>query len=74
MGIVYCGVLVINDIYNYDVRMNYMKDKGPNDLEAIINKLERENYKLKMEIEMLKKDMAFLREEYQARALDKRDW
>lgn len=54
--------------------MNYMKDKGPNDLEAIINKLERENYKLKMEIEMLKKDMAFLREEYQARALDKRDW
>lgn len=67
-------MLVINDIYNYDVRMNYMKDKGPNDLEAIINKLERENYKLKMEIEMLKKDMAFLREEYQARALDKRDW
>ena len=49
--------------------MNQMQDKGPNDLEAIINKLEKENYKLKMEIEMLKKDMAFLREEYQAKAL-----
>ena len=45
-----------------------IQDKGPNDLEAIIHKLEKENYKLKMEIEMLKKDMAFLREEYQARA------
>ena len=51
-----------------------IQDKGPNDWEAIINKLEKENYKLKMEIEMLKKDMAFLREEYQARALEKRDW
>jgi len=40
-----------------------MNDKGPNDLEIIIEKLKRENYKLKMEIEMLKKDMAFLREE-----------
>ena len=54
--------------------MNQMQDKGPNDLEAIISKLERENYRLKMEIEMLKKDMAFLRVEYQARALEKRDW
>jgi archaellum component FlaC len=54
--------------------MNQMQDKGPNDLEAIIEKLKRENYKLEMEIEMLKKDMAFLREEYQARALEKRDW
>jgi archaellum component FlaC len=54
--------------------MNIIKDKGPNDLEAVIKKLERENYKLKMEIEMLKKDMAFLREEYQAIALEKRDW
>ncbi len=54
--------------------MNQTQDKGPNDLEAIIKKLERENYKLKMEIEMLKKDMAFLREEYQAIALEKRDW
>jgi len=54
--------------------MNQIQDKGPNDLEAIIKKLERENYKLKMEIEMLKKDMAFLREEYQARLLEKRDW
>ena len=74
MVVVFGHMLVINDIYNYDVRMNQMQDKGPNDLEAIINKLERENYKLKMEIEMLKKDMAFLREEYQARALEKRDW
>ena len=54
--------------------MNQMQDKGSNDLEAIIEKLKRENYKLEMEIEMLKKDMAFLREEYQARALEKRDW
>lgn len=54
--------------------MNQTQDKGPNDLEAIISKLEKENYRLKMEIEMLKKDMAFLREEYQARALEKRDW
>jgi len=54
--------------------MNQMQDKGPNDLETIIEKLKRENYKLKMEIEMLKKDMAFLREEYQERALEKRDW
>jgi archaellum component FlaC len=51
-----------------------IQDKGPNDLEAIIEKLKKENYKLKMEIEMLKKDMAFLREEYQARVLEKRDW
>jgi hypothetical protein len=35
--------------------MNIMQDKGPNDLEAIIEKLKRENYKLKLEIEMLKK-------------------
>jgi archaellum component FlaC len=54
--------------------MNIMQDKGPNDLELIIEKLKRENYKLKLEIEMLKKDMAFLREEYQARSLEKRDW
>ena len=39
-----------------------IQDKGPNDLEAIIDKLQKENYKLKLEIEMLKKDMAFLRE------------
>ena len=55
-------------------KMNMMQDKGPNDLELIIEKLKRENYKLKLEIEMLKKDMAFLREEYQARAMEKRDW
>jgi hypothetical protein len=51
-----------------------MQDRGPNDLEAIIDKLQKENYKLKLEIEILKKDMEFLREEYQARALEKRDW
>ena len=51
-----------------------IQDRGTNDLEAIIDKLQKENYKLKLEIEMLKKDMAFLREEYQARALEKRDW
>lgn len=51
-----------------------MQDKGPNDLELIIEKLKKENYKLKLEIEMLKKDMDFLREEYQARSLEKRDW
>jgi len=51
-----------------------MNDKGPNDLEWIIEKYKKENYRLEMEIEMLKKDMAFLREEYQARALEKRDW
>ena len=45
--------------------MNIMQDKGPNDLELIIEKLKKENYKLKLEIEMLKKDMDFLREEYQ---------
>jgi hypothetical protein len=38
--------------------MNIMQDKGPNDLELIIEKLKKENYKLKLEIEMLKKDMA----------------
>jgi archaellum component FlaC len=54
--------------------MNIMQDKGPNDLELIIEKLKKENYKLKLEIEMLKKDMDFLREEYQARSLEKRDW
>ena len=29
-----------------------IQDKGPNDLEAIIEKLKKENYKLKMEIEI----------------------
>jgi archaellum component FlaC len=43
-----------------------LKDRGPNDLEWIIERLKKENYKLKMEVEMLKKDIAFLREEIQA--------
>jgi polyhydroxyalkanoate synthesis regulator phasin len=46
-----------------------MKDKGPNDLEWIINKLNQRNYKLEMEIEMLKRDIAFLQEELQAERL-----
>jgi hypothetical protein len=46
-----------------------MKDKGPNDLEWIIEKLKKENYRLEMEVEMLKKDMAFLQEEFQAERL-----
>jgi predicted RNase H-like nuclease (RuvC/YqgF family) len=41
-------------------------DRGPNDLEWIIEKLKKENYKLEMEVEMLKKDIAFLQEELQA--------
>ena len=43
-----------------------MKDKGPNDLEWIINKLNQRNYKLEMEVEMLRRDIAFLQEELQA--------
>ena len=54
---------------------NVPNDKGPNDLEWIIEKLKKENYRLEMEIEMLKKDIEFLREELQARSLEKRnDW
>jgi predicted RNase H-like nuclease (RuvC/YqgF family) len=45
-------------------------DKGPNDLEWIIEKLKKENYKLEMELEMLKKDMAFLQEELQAAKIE----
>lgn len=54
--------------------MNIINSKGPNDLDVIIEKLKKENYKLKMEIEMLKKDITFLRQEYRNRALEKRDW
>ena len=43
-----------------------MKDKGPNDLEKKIYVLERENFKLNEQNNMLKKDIAFLREEIQA--------
>jgi len=45
---------------------NVQNDKGPNDLEWIIEKLKKENYRLEMELEMLKKDIAFLYEELQA--------
>jgi archaellum component FlaC len=45
-------------------------DKGPNDLEWIIEKLKKENYRLEMEVEMLKKDIAFLYEELQARKIE----
>jgi len=56
-------------------RKNVPNDKGPNDLEWIIEKLKKENYRLEMEVEMLKKDIEFLREELQARSLEKRnDW
>jgi len=42
-----------------------MKDKGPNDLEKKIYLLERTNFRLTEENNMLKKDIAFLREEIQ---------
>lgn len=50
--------------------MNNMKDKGPNDLERIIDRYKKENYKLEMEVEMLKKDIEFLKEELQARKIE----
>jgi archaellum component FlaC len=50
--------------------MNNMKDKGPNDLEWIIDRYKKENYKLEMEVEMLKKDIEFLKEELQARKIE----
>ncbi len=37
-----------------------IKDKGPNDLEKNVFDLTRENFKLKEEINMLKKDIIFL--------------
>ena len=49
---------------------NVQNDKGPNDLEWIIEKLKKENYRLEMELEMLKKDMAFLQEELQAAKIE----
>jgi L-ribulose-5-phosphate 3-epimerase UlaE len=49
---------------------NVQNDKGPNDLEWIIEKLKKENYRLEMEVEMLKKDMAFLQEELQAAKIE----
>jgi len=49
---------------------NVPNDKGPNDLEWIIEKLKKENYRLEMEVEMLKKDIAFLYEELQARKIE----
>jgi predicted RNase H-like nuclease (RuvC/YqgF family) len=49
---------------------NVQNDKGLNDLEWIIEKLKKENYRLEMEVEMLKKDIAFLYEELQARKIE----
>ena len=49
---------------------NVQNDKGPNDLEWIIEKLKKENYRLEMEVEMLKKDLAFLQEELQAAKIE----
>jgi hypothetical protein len=49
---------------------NVQNDRGPNDLEWIIEKLKKENYRLEMEVEMLKKDIDFLREELQARKIE----
>jgi hypothetical protein len=43
-----------------------MKDKGPNDLDKKIYLLERANFRLTEENNMLKKEIAFLREEIQA--------
>jgi len=51
--------------------MVQMKDKGPNDLEKKIYLLERENFKLNEQNNMLKKEIAFLREEIQADNLAK---
>jgi len=45
-------------------------DRGPNDLEWIIERLKKENYRLEMEVEILKKDIEFLREELQARKIE----
>jgi predicted HTH domain antitoxin len=49
---------------------NVQNDRGPNDLEWIIEKLKKKNYRLEMEVEMLKKDIDFLREELQARKIE----
>ena len=49
---------------------NVQNDRGPNDLEWIIEKLKKENYRLEMEVEILKKDIDFLREELQARKIE----
>jgi predicted HTH domain antitoxin len=49
---------------------NVQNDRGPNDLEWIIERLKKENYRLEMEVEILKKDIDFLREELQARKIE----
>ena len=52
-----------------------LKDRGPNDLEWIIERLKKENYKLEMEVEMLKEDIVFLKEQLKERAFEGRnDW
>jgi len=47
-----------------------LNDRGPNDLEVIIEKLRRQNETLKMEVDMLKEDIIFLREELQNRKVE----
>jgi hypothetical protein len=55
--------------------MNMRNNRGPNDLEWIIERLKKENYKLEMEVEMLKEDIAFLKEQLKERAFEGRnDW
>ena len=55
--------------------MNMRNNRGPNDLEWIIERLRKENYKLEMEVEMLKEDIAFLKEQLKERAFEGRnDW
>jgi len=51
--------------------MVQIKDKGPNDLEKKIYALLRENFRLNEQNNMLKKEIAFLREEIQADNLTK---
>jgi len=47
-----------------------LNDRGPNDLEVIIEKLRRQNETLKMEVDMLKEDIIFLRKELQNRKVE----
>jgi archaellum component FlaC len=66
----YKAIFLTPEEYQLKLLEKEMNDKGPNDLEWIIEKLKKENYKLEMEVEMLKKDIAFLYEELQARKIE----
>ena len=50
--------------------MNRLNDRGPNDLELIIEKLRKQNETLKIEINMLKEDILFLRKELQNKKVE----